>query len=173
MVSRYNSKNQEKEQAQSGSITVEMSLLFPSLFLLWILILWNLFGLYARCLTETAVDRMVFLIQTDPLQGEQRGIQEVQRIAGKSGLGIKIDSCELYRDRTLFYTGYRAELQLSHDLWGVRRLHAERSIFSVQGAEVRNALDLIWAIGEELPGTGNVIREYKMKIARLRDEIGS
>lgn len=151
-----------------GNLTVEMALLFPLLFLLFIGVLRCLFHLGGRLIIQSVCGRCVIIGQEFDRQGEESWQQEAGRAAGqyvnRSAMPVGMKALTVNQDAGIFFRKCSVQISAYHQIWGKAQFEEAAAGYIVNGASLRNIADFTWEAAERIPGIGNVIQEYEQKL---------
>lgn len=159
----------------SGSMTVEMALLFPLIFLLFIFVLRCLFYLGGRLIVRSMCGRCVMICQELARQGEegweQTAEQAARRYVNRSGMPVRLDGVSVSKEEQLFFTRVIVKVSARHVLWGEKTFDEVSSGYIIKGASMRNLADFAWESCEQIPGIGRLIQEYQQKLDKLKNTL--
>lgn len=156
-----------------GSLTVEMTLLFPSVFFLLVLLLRALLGLGSTLFLHSLEERSLMIWQgagaEEPMEDNLPSIVRSYCLSSPLPFRYQNLGCEV----TNSLLGRKIQLQLQGEftLWSGRNLGTSRSAYRMENASWRNHLDAAREIGEELPVLGNLIQNYEEELRRIQKRL--
>lgn len=159
----------------SGSMTVEMALLFPLIFLLFIFVLRCLFHLGGRLIVRSLCGRCVMICQElarqEEEEWEQTAAQAAQQYVNQSGMPVRLDCVTVSKEEQLFFTRVIVKVSARHVLWGERAFDEVSTGYIIKGAHLRNLTDFAWESCEQIPGIGGLIQEYQQRLREFKNTL--
>lgn len=156
-----------------GSLTVEMTLLFLSVFFLLVLLLRALFGLGSTLFLHSLEERALMIWQGAEAEEkmEDNLSSIVRSYCQSSPLPFRYQNLRYEMTNSLLGTEIQLQLQGEFTLWTGGELGTSRSAYRIESASWRNHLDAAWEIGEELPVLGNLIQNYEEELRRIQKKL--
>ena len=156
----------------AGEMVLEMAILFPILFLLWMGLLYVLVEIAEKGMTEAICNRSIMMCRELEQENLQSAVEKLaQQYCSSSGLPIRFVRAEVSVQEEVFHTQITVSLETENLLWRHRSFYTAHTAYITGNADLRNRMDLIWEAGEKLPIVGDALRKYQEQLARIKEQL--
>ncbi len=156
----------------AGEMVLEMAILFPVLFLLWMGLLYVLIEIAEKGMTEAICNQSVMMCRELERGDMQSAVEKLaQQYCSGSGLPIRFVRAEVSVQEEVFHTRITVSLETENLLWRHKSFYTAHTAYRTGNADLRNRMDLIWEAGEKLPIVGDVLRKYQEELARIKEQL--
>ena len=156
----------------AGEMVLEMAILFPILFLLWMGLLYVLIEIAEKGMTEAICTRSVMMCRELDGEGLRSTVEKLaQQYCSSSGLPIRYVRAEVSVQEEVFHTQITVSLETENLLWRHKSFYTAHTAYMTGNADLRNRMDFIWEAGEKLPILGDVLRKYQEELARIKEQL--
>ena len=153
-------------------MVLEMAILFPILFLLWMGLLYVLVEIAEKGMTEAICNRSIMMCRELEQENLQSAVENLARLyCSGSGLQIRFFRAEVSVQEEVFHTQITVSLETENLLWRHRSFYTAHTAYITGNADLRNRMDLIWEAGEKLPIVGDALRKYQEQLARIKEQL--